>query len=1094
MRPEILTLHNFGPFADAGIDFNQLDDIFLVTGKTGSGKTTVFDAICFALYGKVPGSRGGHLTRLRSDYAQEGAECSVSLDFFIGEKRYRVERSPKQEKPKKRGGGTTIIEETAVLYEIENGMPVRPTPKKSEADARIRALIGLEHNEFFKIVLLPQGEFAEFLKQNSTERQQVLGKLFPIEKVLAVQKFAWEKAKNAEAEVKEAGRALEEISRRFSIGDYASLHAEAEDKLKIADAALNAFAKETAKLQAVCAVLDAEKKALDQLESIKQEQKKNDEEKTGIEELEKKISRSRQAQPLRPQLVLAEEAEKASIAAESEHGKLARIKIEAEKANEEAAREAEVIPGIEKESQDLREKKPRLEEMIAEEEKLLHDGEEQKRLQARIADLVKKKKIAEGNLAAGEQETGKVQKRAEGIERLEKQLELERQVKDDLVQLKKIAAEGNETVNEEQKLNTDLAAYEERMRILKKNIPALQEEIRLLKLEKETKEKADMASHLAGGLKAGEPCPVCGSTEHPLPAAAAAPVYGITEKIESREKALKEAELELAKLYEKNESGRAVLNRQLKRKQELLHARGELFAFFSISSVTLKDNPAGEEAADDAADSTDFARTVLPGSEVFRKIAALRQHEFPTVEEASKLLEEQSARLTLVTKNHKELKIEANRIPKLFQEQAQLRSELSKIESELSGSTERERFLSASLTERQGKVAAMLKELETAYGTTAGSFNGNSSGSSAGAGDALAGIERRLAWIEKKLGELKTKREKAGLALAAAAAREEAAVQKLSEAVQKVHDAKAALNEALALSPFPDVQSLKEAILDGRAEQDMEAAISRWKDERSRLDSAHTEAERSLGAIQKEKADFNDTRTVDELKKRMNDVETEQEKTKQDRDRLISEKAGLEKDKAAFEEANARFETLRQKTEKLKTLADDLKGNNPKKKAFDSWLLARYLSEVAAYASKRLERMSESRYSLLLDSGGESSRGRQGLNLAVFDAYTGKTRPCATLSGGESFMASISLALGLADSIQARSGGVRLDAVFIDEGFGSLDEASLDKALTILDELRDHRMVALISHVAEMKSRIPCRIEIEKSGAGSRIRTGGAES
>jgi len=135
--------------------------------------------------------------------------------------------------------------------------------------------------------------------------------------------------------------------------------------------------------------------------------------------------------------------------------------------------------------------------------------------------------------------------------------------------------------------------------------------------------------------------------------------------------------------------------------------------------------------------------------------------------------------------------------------------------------------------------------------------------------------------------------------------------------------------------------------------------------------------------------------------------------------------------------------------------------------------------------------MSEGRYRLILDADREGGRGLSGLDLAVFDAYTGRERPCATLSGGESFMASISLALGLADSIQARSGGIRLDAVFIDEGFGSLDEASLDKALGILDEIRDHRMVGLVSHVGEMRARIPSRVEIEKTSAGSRIRVEG---
>jgi exonuclease SbcC len=1084
MRPEILRLRNFGPFAGGEIDFTRLDDIFLVTGKTGSGKTTIFDAVCFALYGRVPGSRGDHLTRLRSDYAAEGMECSVSLDFSIGEKRYRVERSPRQEKLKKRGAGTTAVEESAVLYELEKGMPVLPTSKKSEADAKIRALIGLEHNEFFKIVLLPQGEFAEFLKQNSTERQQVLGKLFPVEKVLALQKYAWEKAKNGEAQVQEAERTLEEISRRFSIKDYDSLHVAVEKDLKKADDALNALSKETVKLQAVCKTLDAEKKALDQIEAIKEKQKKNDEEKTGIEEFEIKISRSRQAQPLRPPLVLAEEAEKSLRTAEEEHRECAEAKARAEKANEEAVLEAEAVPGMEKESQDLRERKPGLEEMIGEEEKLLRDSEEQKKLQAHIADLSQKKNISAENLAEKERETAGVQKQTEGIEELETQLETERQVKDDLIQLKKIASEGNEIEKEREKFNTEIAACEERMRFLTKEVPVLQEEIKRLKLEKEAKEKTDMACRLAGGLKAGEPCPVCGSTRHPLPAAAAAPVDDITGEIESRERALKEDELELAKLHEKNESSRAMLNRQLKRRQELLKARGELFAVFSPPLST--PDSGGGETADNERDAAAFARTLTAGSGVFKKISALRRDEFPACEDAAGLLEEQSVRLTLAVRNHKELKNEANRIPQLFQEQARLRSELSGIESELSGCTERERILSASITERRAKVAAMLAELESA-----GIFGAPGS---AGTRDALARLEGRLVQLEKKLGGIKAKREKAGLALAAASAKEEAAAGKLGGAVQKERDLRAALNDALALSPFPDLPSLKEAILERRTEQDMEAAISRWKDERSRLGSSRAAAEQNLEALQKEKAAFGDNRGAEELKKRMNDLETEQEKTKRDRDRLISEKAGLEKDKAAFEEASARFEALRQNTEKIRALAHDLRGNNPKKKAFDSWLLARYLSEVAAYASKRLERMSESRYSLLLDSGGESSRGRQGLDLAVFDAYTGKTRPCATLSGGESFMASISLALGLADSIQARSGGVRLDAVFIDEGFGSLDEASLDKALTILDELRDHRMVALISHVAEMKSRIPCRIEIEKGGTGSRIRMGGAET
>jgi len=147
-----------------------------------------------------------------------------------------------------------------------------------------------------------------------------------------------------------------------------------------------------------------------------------------------------------------------------------------------------------------------------------------------------------------------------------------------------------------------------------------------------------------------------------------------------------------------------------------------------------------------------------------------------------------------------------------------------------------------------------------------------------------------------------------------------------------------------------------------------------------------------------------------------------------------------------------------------------------------------YLEEITAYANVRLEKMSEGRYRIRLNESYRKGAGLAGLELEILDAFTGKARPSGTLSGGETFMTSISLALGLADSIQSRSGGIQLDAVFIDEGFGSLDEASLERAITILDEIRGSRMVGIISHVAELKNRIPNRVEVIKTTGGSRIR------
>jgi exonuclease SbcC len=388
------------------------------------------------------------------------------------------------------------------------------------------------------------------------------------------------------------------------------------------------------------------------------------------------------------------------------------------------------------------------------------------------------------------------------------------------------------------------------------------------------------------------------------------------------------------------------------------------------------------------------------------------------------------------------------------------------------------------LSEKYGALEKNLEDLRDKYRRTLKEWD------LPGAAEVLEALDSRILVLEDRIREILEFRESAGRELAAAGARESATLASRDEAARQYREAAAGLETALAASPFAGPADLERALLDRDTEAALEEEIARWREERSRILSLEAELERSLESLRAERTALGPSPEPEEIGPLLETLAAEQESAESGRDRALAELAALERDGALLRETSARHEELAEKTARLKALWDDLKGDNPRKKSFDAWLLGRYLAEVAAFATKRLERMSESRYSLFLDSEGESGRGRTGLDLAVFDAYTGKTRPCATLSGGESFMASISLALGLADSIQARSGGVRLDAVFIDEGFGSLDEASLDKALVILDELREHRMVGLISHVGEMRSRIPSRIEVIKSGSGSKISYG----
>jgi exonuclease SbcC len=442
-------------------------------------------------------------------------------------------------------------------------------------------------------------------------------------------------------------------------------------------------------------------------------------------------------------------------------------------------------------------------------------------------------------------------------------------------------------------------------------------------------------------------------------------------------------------------------------------------------------------------------------------------------------LEKETHGLSILAARQQDARQAATRIAFLYRERESLLSRRMEAEKENSSLQEKYRGLETTLREMGEKHRTALQD---AYGGTQ-TGEGVETG---GASEALENLDAAIKRLDGTIREYREAREAAGRELAAARAREGGSRTKREDAERQYAEAAAVLDKELTASSFRSVADLQQAILDRNQETLLDAGILDWKEKRSRNTSLREELERSLGKLREERTTLGPAPAGEELRAALENLTTDRAAAEAARDGAALRLSSLERDEAQLREALQRQETLAKKAARLNAIADDLSGKNPKKKAFDSWLLGLYLTEVAAFASKRLERMSESRYSLILDSEGGTGNAKSGLDLAVFDAYTGKTRPCATLSGGESFMASISLALGLADSIQARSGGVRLDAVFIDEGFGSLDEGSLDKALIILDELREHRMVGLISHVGEMRSRIPSRIEVIKTGAGSR--------
>ncbi|MFE3945183.1 AAA family ATPase [Streptomyces sp. NPDC059118] len=1051
MRLHRLTVTAFGPFGTTQeIDFDALSSagLFLLHGPTGAGKTSVLDAVCYALYGAVPGARQSPGTSLRSDHAPADLVTEVGLELTVGGRRLDITRSPAQPRPKKKGSGFTTEKAQSRLREYDPDDGWRPLSRShQEIGEEITQLVGMSREQFCQVVLLPQGDFARFLRADAEARGRLLGRLFDTHRFAAVEDRLAELRRAAETKVRAGDERVLAMAQRIA---QAAGPAAGESPLPdlqpgepgLAESVLEwaATARSGARERldiAACALAMAEGRqsaarlALDRERELAALQQRYEETRRRADALEarrpehdrhhERLARARKADLVAPALELCEEAERAYRTACRARDR-ARAVLPGTLADAGAEQLAELERRLRQElgGLDAAQRAERRSARIDTERAVLER-------QARADDELIRE--AEGWLAGWESTRDGLRARIEAAQEAATRAE-------QLAGRLEPARARLDAARRRDALATEVSAAAERLTTARERTAEAHETW----LELRERRLRDIAAELAAELVDGADCTVCGSADHPRPARAAeghvdrAAEERALDSYRRAEEARSRADRELGAVREQHTAARAAARSAVPQPRD-----GAATADPATSGCLTGSAAAGSAGAP------------LPAGTGEAAVGPIGTDADPTVAGLAALVDRLAG-----------LHAEAHRTAAGTHAAREALAAAEREQAErLDGRRLAERRAAARTSQREGldrEQAALEADLVAARGE-AGSV-----------AEHAALLERRVAL----------------LAAAADAVRaEEVAAQRRKEADDRLAD-------AAFRAGFDTPQAAAETLLDEAAQRELQRLVDAWQSEAAAVADRLAETE-SRAAADRPRATVEEARAAyDTAERLLRDASAALSAARERRTELGRLSRGVADEVRGLG-------PLREEYDRVARLAGLTAGtsvDNERKMRLESYVLAARLEQVAAAATARLQRMSSGRYTLVHSDARIGGR-RSGLGLHVVDAWTGRERDTATLSGGETFFASLALALGLADVVTDEAGGVRLDTLFIDEGFGSLDDQTLDEVLDVLDSLRERdRSVGIVSHVADLRRRIPAQLEVvkERHGSAVRHRTTGAFS
>ncbi len=1000
MRPILLELQAFGPYVEkTRVDFRPLyqEGLFLIAGPTGAGKTTLFDAICFALYGTTSGGERNDV-HMRSNFAPQNLPTEVRFVFELFGNTYEVRRILRltsggrvDKKALFRGDGLVLDKITTV-------------------NQKVQELLGFKAEQFRQVIVIPQGRFREFLLAKGDDRQHILEILFHTAFFREIEEAFIEKRRLLSQRLEALSERRKGLLAAAQVVDEGALSSRLEElsakrktllkrleTLKTNEEALEKELVKARETAALFAEYKAAKEALDKL--LKQE--------PAMERLKERLIQGERAERVRPY------EEKWQEYREEKRRLLERLS-EAETALDKAQRS--LVEATKKLSL-WEAKRPELEKLKIE-KAFLEDRLPKAKELFNLKETISQEEI---QLKTLDQELERVKGTLQRLERQEKEALKEKELLTAKALEVNLWREKKKTwglLNEKRRaLQKILSEEEGLLKGLKRDKKALlqaEEEEKRLRQEVEKLEAlwlTEQAAVLAARLKPGRPCPVCGATRHPRPATPS--LFKIEVKdLESARQAAKEASQRAGALRERIGRQEEALSRIKQEKESFLKELGEFVSF-------------SEEDFQQEGKQLDKAlKEALKAKEALDKLEKQVEQLAREKERAERSLEDlrQTREKVLV-------RLQQNRVK----------------EQEIEASLPQEAKAPDQLGQRIKTLDQMIKEMETRI------------------------EEARRA---KELAEQEVKVHEKTVALYR---------QQQKELDKTLVQAEKVLTKILKETGFAHLEAFRQALL---SQEEREALSKRLETFREELAAA----KERLSRAEKKIKDL-----------RPPDISALEQKYRQAKEALALEQrtlAGLEKELENLErfarelaEVNRLFTKEEEEFQRVARLAELLSGHNPKRLSFHRYVLGALLDQVLFLASQKLTEMSRGRYLLRRRLEVVDRRQRAGLDLEVFDAYSGTTRPVETLSGGESFLAALALALGLSEAVQRFSGGISMEAIFIDEGFGSLDPEALELALRVLLELRAcGRLVGIISHVAELKERIPIRLEVIPSRTGSRLK------